>query len=119
MWGSAECGGLLSLTVAGQKRPVVRAVRVQLAAFRRSFAGRPLHEELVGLVKGALLGSIQRLALGLERTPGPLPESLPFARNERGTVFGFSGLESPERVRLSALRAGRAVIRIHGCHVAV
>lgn len=109
-----------ALTIAGNECPVVSAVRVQLAAFGRSFAGRSLHEELV-FAEGALLSAIQRLALRLERTPGLLSVSLPFTRNERGAVFGFSGRESPERVRLviPTLRSRRAIIWIHRCHIAV
>lgn len=49
---------LCALTIAGNERPVESAVRVKLAAFGRSFAGRPLHVELV-FVEGALLSAIQ------------------------------------------------------------
>lgn len=116
MFVSLSC----ALTIAGNERPVVSAVRVQLAAFGRSFAGRSLHEELV-FAEGALLCAIQWLALRLERTPGLLSVSLPFTRNERGAVFGFSGRESPERVRLviPTLRSRSAIIWIHRCHIAV
>jgi len=100
-----------ALTIAGEQRPVVPAVLVQLVALGRSLAGRPLHEELV-FVEAAVLRAIQRLALRLERTPGLLSVSLSFTRSERGAVFGFSGLESPERVRLMipTLRSRRAII---------
>lgn len=109
-----------ALTIAGDERPVVSAVRVQLAAFGGSFAGRSLHEELV-FVEGALLSAIQWLALRLERTTGLLSVSLPFARNERGAVFCVSGRESPERIRLviPTLRIRRVIIWIHRCHIAV
>lgn len=108
------------LTITRNERPVESAVRVQLAAFGRSFAGRSLHEELV-FVEGALLSAIQWLALRLERTPGLLSVRLPLTRNESGAVFGFSGRESPERVRLviPTLPSSRAIIWIHRCHIAV
>lgn len=100
-----------ALTIAGDERAVVSAVRVQLAALGGSFAGRSLHEELV-LAEVALLGAIQRLALRLEGAAGLLSVRLPFARDERGAVFVLGGRESPERVRLviPTLRSGRAII---------
>lgn len=102
---------LFALTIARNQCPVESAVRVQLAAFGRSFAARSLHEELV-LVEGTLLGAIQGLALLLERTPGLLHVRLPFTRNKRGAVFSLCGRESPERIRLviPTLRSRRAII---------
>lgn len=87
------------------------AVRVQFAALRGGFAAGSLHVELV-LVEVALLRAIQWRALLLEGAPGLLPVRLPFARYERGAVFGVGGRERPERVRLvlPTLRSGRAII---------
>lgn len=108
---------LPALTIAGDERPVEPAVRVQLAPLGWSFAGRSLHEELV-FVEVALFSAIQWLALLLERAPGLFYVRLPFTRNKRGAVFGFSGRESPELV-IPTLRSRCAVVRIHRCHVAV
>lgn len=100
-----------ALTVAGHEGSVVAAVRVQLASFGWSFAGRSLHEELV-FAERVLLGAIQRLALRLEWAPRLLPVQLPFTRHEGRAVLALRRRESPERVGLviSTLRCGRAII---------
>lgn len=95
-----------------------------------------MHEEVV-FVKGAFSsGAIQWLAFLLERAPGLLSSvRLSFtaaaavaavaAAEESRAVFGVAAAywECPERVvgllLIPSLRRGRAIIRIHGCHVAV
>lgn len=119
----------MELTVAGDKSSVGRAVLVQFAAFWWSLARRSLHEEVV-FVKGAFSsGAIQWLAFLLERAPRLLPVRLGFAAaavaaaEESRAVFGVAAARKcPERVvglLIPSLRRGRAIIRIHGCHVAV
>lgn len=107
---------------------------MQFAAFWWSLARRSLHEEVV-FVKGAFSsGAIQWLAFLLERAPRLLSVRLNFAAaavaavaaaaaEESLAVFGVAaGWECPEGVvglLIPSLRRGRAIIRIHGCHVAV
>lgn len=124
---------LFQLTVTGDESSVGCAVREQFAAFWWGLARGSLHEEVV-FVKGALSsGAIQWLAFLLERAPGLLSVRLTFAAaaaaavaaaaEERRAVFGVAAAwERPERVAgllIPSLSRGRAIIRIHGCHVAV
>lgn len=122
----------MKLTVTGDESSVGCAVLVQFAAFWWSLARGPLHEEVV-FVKGAFSsGAIQWLAFLLERAPGLLSVCLTFtavaaaavaAAEKSRAVFGVAAAwECPERVvglLIPSLRRGRAIIRIHGCHVAV
>lgn len=113
------------LTVAGDESSVGWTVLVQFAAFWWSLARRSVHEEVV-FVKGAFsIGAIQWLAFLLERAPRLLSVRLNFtaAAEEGRAVFGVAAAwECPERdvgLLIPSLRRGRAIIRIHGCHVAV
>ena len=75
-------------------------VRVQFASFRGSFAGRSLHEVLV-FAKGAFPNTaVQGLAFRLERATRLFPVRLTFVGQERGAVFGVTGLECPKRIGL-------------------
>lgn len=123
----------MKLTVTGDESSVGCAVLVQFAAFWWSLARGSLHEEVV-FVKGAFSsGAIQWLAFLLERAPRLLSVRLNFAAaivavaaaaaQESRAVFAVAaGWKCPERVvglLIPSLRRGRAIIRIHGCHVAV
>lgn len=111
------------LTIARDERSVVSALLVQFAVLWGGFAGGRLHKEVV-FAESALpsCGGIQWLALLLEGAPGLLSVSLTFAGQEGGgAVFGVSGWECPKvaRLVLPTLRCRRAIIWIHGCHIAV
>lgn len=102
---------------------------MQFAAFWGSLARGSLHEEVVFVERAFSRGAIQGLAFLLERAPGLLSVRLSFAASaaaaeESRAVLGVSAAweACPERVAgrlIPSLRRGRAIIRIHGCHVAV